>query len=172
MGTRGLKVFVGLFVILGTAGVLWGITDLLSGLKSAGWPTRQGKVLESKVETYQTTGHRNKIHETMYTAKVIYEYTVGGRPRQGDRVRFGHVDTSDIVDARRIVAHYPKGQDVTVHYDPDRPERSVLEAGVGPRVWILLGGGLFFIMFPLGFYYAWNKLESLKKPGETNGVTH
>ncbi len=87
-------------------------------------------------------------------------------------MRFGHVDTSDIADARRIVAHYPKGKDVMVHYDPDRPERSVLETGVGPGAWIPLGGGLFFIVFPLGFYYAWNKLESPKQPGGATESPH
>lgn len=164
-GASALKMIVGSFVALGVAALVWGVAATISALQTLSWPTAEGTVIESEVLTYQTSGAgRNRINETMYSAKVVYEYTAAGKTGRGDTVRMNQVDTNDISDAKRIVARYPKGESVAVHYDPDQPDRtSVLETGMGPGVFIPLGIGLFLIVFPLGFYFAWNKLEQQEK---------
>lgn len=164
-GTSTLKMIVGLFMALGVAGLVWGAVGAISALRTSAWPTAGGTIIESAVVTYETRGgHRDRINETMYSAKVVYEYNAMGKTRRGNTVRMNQIDTSDIADVKRIVAHYPKGKSVTVHYDPDQPDRaSVLETGVGPGVVLPIGFGLFLIIFPLGFYYAWNKLEQQEK---------
>ena len=86
----------------------------------------------------------------MYSADIRYRYTVNDQSYQGFDVTLSDGSSSRAGRARGIVNDYPVGQNVTVYYDPELPERAVLEPGVSWMVYgFLLMGGL---MVLLGIY--------------------
>ena len=60
---------------------------------------------------------------------VTYRYEVDGRRYHRSRVRFGGTGGMNPTDAEQLLAGYPKGAEVPVYYDPQRPGRSVLLHG-------------------------------------------
>lgn len=104
---------------------------------SAGWPTVEGTVVETRT-TRKTGTH------------VRYRYEVAGREYESDRVRLVEKLWAD--GRSEVAARYPEGKRVPVAYDPARPERAVLEPGtswgavakkfVGAGIVALLGLGL------------------------------
>jgi Protein of unknown function (DUF3592) len=66
--------------------------------------------------------------DTVYDAKLQYEYRVGGTTYHGDRREWsGGMPSSFRRWHERIAAAYPVGRVVTVHYGPADPARAVLE---------------------------------------------
>lgn len=123
-----------LFTLGATAFLLQSVWHLILALEARSWPTAQGVMLSSKL------AEEHDGEDVMYHARVSYRFTANGRELIGDRAYFGGFDrTTWSVFARNIVAKYPPGALVTVHYDPDRPEQAVLEPGVsGALVAILV----------------------------------
>lgn len=109
-----------------------------------------GMVTASRVESSSSSDG------TTYGAQVEYDYEINGQSYQGDRYSYFSFSTSSRDHAQDIVDRYPVGREITVHYDPDEPEDSVLETGAAsfPTLAILfltpfhcigigfLGGGL------------------------------
>ena len=93
-------------------------------LASVAWPTTEGRITRSELARTVSDG------KAMYTADVGYTYDLDGRPLEGERVWFGDgYRSSNAAAFRRVVAEYPVGRQVRVHYDPLAPENSVLEPG-------------------------------------------
>lgn len=109
------------------------------------WPRAQGRVVaHSEIET-----HRNRY--LLGTAHVRYEYAVDGRTHRGqlryERRRIAHVED--------LLARYPVGKAITLHYDPADPARSVLEQSPSSATYgylaigILMGVGAFVLFYVL-----------------------
>ena len=65
---------------------------------------------------------------TRFAPQIAYEYVVDGRTYRSEHVAFGKVFWS--LAPRRAaakVARYPAGAQVTVYFNPQRPEEAVLE---------------------------------------------
>ncbi len=127
---------------IGLAFLLFGLlvlADTTLGLRrgnaSASWPTTSGRVLSSQLrKSWSPRGGWS------YEPQVTYEYTVDGRPPlHGTTIRFGATDYLVERDARQVVARYPVGATVPIHYDPHNPQRSTLEPGVRQRARVLIG---------------------------------
>ena len=71
--------------------------------------------------------------------EVNYTYRAEGQTYSGERLNFFRLNTTSLRGARRVLAHYPVGQSVPVHYDPQQPSRSVLQVGLGLSwpLWLL-----------------------------------
>ncbi len=95
---------------------------------SRAWPTAPGVITASSVAKSRAQGGRGSGHD-VFTADVAYSYAAGGRALVGRRVRFEGVRATHHDDAAAIVARYPVGAAVTVHYDPTDPEHATLETG-------------------------------------------
>lgn len=126
------------FFAMGSGVLIYGVRNLLLADASRNWPTVKGKVTVSKMGTHR--GDKS----TTYSADVAYDYTVNGTRYTGDRVTFGSVSTSSTARARRVLNRYPKGKEVTVYYNPEDPEQSVLEPGIHGATWFLPAFGLLF----------------------------
>jgi hypothetical protein len=102
----------------------------------------------------QRTRRGFRRRRTYYYPVVQYRYRVDGRDFLGERITS---DSVRVLGARsdersrnrglvqRILARYPEGAAVRVYYDPDDPNRSVLEPGVtrGAQLKAALGSLLF-----------------------------
>lgn len=93
------------------------------------WPTTGGTVVVSEITEYEDQSDG----ETMYTANVRYEYFVGGRRFQSDRISLGDHSSSRRASMEAISARYPRDAQVAVYYDVAQPASALIDPG---PVWI------------------------------------
>lgn len=139
-------------LILAGAGVVFGVMMLIAVVqwakvaKARGWPVAAGTVLESGVsETTDSDGG------AQYSAIIKYQYAVGGATYTNDLLAFGSRNLKEggyraEKKAHRTVAKYPVGSSVQIHYDPTRPESSVLEVRSAIANMLAFIGGLFLVV--------------------------
>lgn len=110
-------------VVCGIWLTLYGIEHPLQSLRAAGWPTVEGQIISSSVETFRT--RRN----TTYAPKVSYSYKVGATLYSSDVIEFSLENSGDVVSVREVVNRFPASSKATVHYSPTDPQTACLIAG-------------------------------------------
>jgi len=129
-----------LVLALGGCGI-WldaqGLGDVIEAFQSASWPSSQGIILKSEVET--SSGHRG----TNYTPHIKYTYTTGKQILLGETISPGRMWTR--TSAYEAVQRFPTLTHAEVYYSPSDPKRSVLENGLHPANFGQLGFGLIFL---------------------------
>jgi hypothetical protein len=144
---------MGIFLLVGVGLSFWGWTILQNARASAAWPTAEGTITSSEV-----TRSTDAEGADSYSPEVTYTYSVNNAGYSNDTIKFGENSYSSRRKAQEIVDNYPAGKNVTVYYDPERPDRSVLEPGVSAGSYIVLGIGVFFILItlvtiPISFFF-------------------
>jgi hypothetical protein len=133
---------------------------------STRWPTTAGEittsaVAEEQVEHQDDDGGRRFFKR--YRADIRYAYRVDARDYVGTTWKRGLMSLSASPGpATATIGRYPKGQRVTVHYDPADPQTAVLEThnGRAPIIVLVFGGlwaaagALFLAMF---VYLPWTQ---------------
>jgi hypothetical protein len=134
-----LTVFGALLIWL----VVWGA---ITGHRSKNWPTATGTIISATVKSAGSLIYYRPIIRYSYTVQnVHYEneiLTVYGR------LTFGYKR------AEEIVQKYLTKSSVIVHYDPRRPQLSVLEPGISISI-ILLAIPFIILMLFLGAVLVW-----------------
>jgi hypothetical protein len=144
---------------------LWGIVSCIQNIVAAdratAWPTADGVVVLS--QTVRGCGKGNS-----YFPRVHYRYSTGGVDYLGKRLAFGNVGCGSETKARTIASRFPVDSAVTVHFNPERPDESVLMAGqVLDDTW--LGLTLCTLMLVGALFFARLSLRSIRalEPGPT-----
>ena len=158
------RIFPLIFIVAGGAVLFSGGRDLMRARESADWPKAAGVIVSSAVA--ENTGGK---HGTTYAANIHYSYTVAGIDYVTGKVSFGEHGSNDRSRAQGIVAGYPPGKKVTVHYAPGQPSLAVLEEGVKPEAWIAPAFGLVF--FAVGLTMAVFMPRLLRKQTEAAKLT-
>lgn len=107
------------------------IRTLMLGLSSRSWPVAKGLIVESSVTRIRTQAFIPSMVES-----VRYTYTVSGATYEGTNLGEAAttLDEDSVPYAAKVrMQRYRPGTTVDVHYDPRRPDRSVLEPGVTPH---------------------------------------
>jgi hypothetical protein len=180
-----------LLIVFGFGGYgLLELRELSRGQKSLNWQNTDGTITTSFV----VQGSRDSSSKSLPTPfrgdrprgvstggggptrslYLTYTYIVQEKPYEGKRIRFGSMSP----DPDRAVKLYPKGRTVTVYYDPDAPENSVLEQGTekstttvlavcGGVITLCILGGLLFWLFMIRYKKSLLKRKkSASKPTE------
>lgn len=147
------------FLGIGVIVISLGAREITRAMGSADWPTAQGKVVTSSIESHRRTG--SKGNSVTYHARVLYEFTVGGRPVNGSRIAYGDYGSGNRSHAQDVVNRYPQGKGVTVYHMPGKPEECLLEPGAKVQAWILPFVGAIFAS--VGGVIAWSARTSRKK---------
>jgi hypothetical protein len=124
--------YLGIFV------ALVGLAGLVIGLRAHGvakaraaaatrWMIVPGVVTRSEIA--ERTGQSAGTPYSYFDPLIAYTYSVGGRTRSGQRLRFGAVSARSRKAAEAMLAPYPVGATIDIHYDPDDPDESALEPG-------------------------------------------
>jgi hypothetical protein len=89
------------------------------------WPVTRGVIISSEaaVKVELNMEGRDRYHKM---PEVRYTYSVAGRPYTGKRLTYAIHSMND-QKAEMIVAFYPVGKEVDVHYDPKDPSHACLE---------------------------------------------
>ncbi len=161
--TMGKILVVGAFSTAGIALAAFGVFLLVRAQMNANtalalpqWPTVEGKVLSSGVDTRsRQMTPVNRL--SYYVPQLRYAYTIGGTNFEGSVIRPGLDMEGHAVeaDARAHIARYPVGGTVTVHYNPQDPKDAALEGGIaGGARWAVVGIGFTLVgIFLLGFMF-------------------
>ena len=120
---------------LGAYFVVDGLYNVLRARSAAQWPETKGLVTASRVgDSYASYG------AVWHAPRVTYRYEVAGVPFEGDLIQTARLVFSSESDAAAFSARYPVSSEVTVRYDPRKPESAVLDLGRdGARHEIVVG---------------------------------
>ncbi len=142
-----------LFLIAGIFLARHGSKVLDNAKQSIAWPTTQGVIVNSEVVRERNRNSSSSGSSVTYTADVMFEFQLDGQTYSSNNVSFGQYSSSSASDARKIVRAYPANSRVTVYYNPDNPDESVLEPGVSAGSYMILGMGILFSAIGvLGFF--------------------
>ncbi|MFT3890215.1 MAG: DUF3592 domain-containing protein [Anaerolineales bacterium] len=136
----------GIFFLAGLAILFTGFRTYQRSKQAANWLTVTGKVTTSKL--INPMGNDRKQY-----ARIEYEYSVLGTNYVSNKISFSQLmgfDDTALGTAEEKVKKFPAGRSVTVYYDPQEPQRAVLETGGNSGLLIL--GGL-FLAAALAFYF-------------------
>jgi uncharacterized protein DUF3592 len=127
-------VLIGFGAIAIAIGVALYISQFRQGLRATAskrWPVSPGTVIASALE--KSPGGRWR-----YRAAVQYRYRAGGKEYQSDRIFWGGNEGRQKHMAS-VIAAYPQGAKVSVHYDPQDPAEAVLDPAqnIGSRPLVL-----------------------------------
>jgi Protein of unknown function (DUF3592) len=130
-----MRILGAILVLIGSINVPWSIVASAEAVASARWPTTAGIIQSSAVQAVSAGGRGG----TTYVPTVAYTYEVNGRRLVGTRI--WHVKLGFLsVDAREIAETFTPGSNVIVHFNPKRPNVSLLRPGLTRYSvgWILL----------------------------------
>ncbi|MGH8099647.1 MAG: DUF3592 domain-containing protein [Chthoniobacterales bacterium] len=118
------------------------------------WPVAKGRILSSRVEEYTdivaSRSSPSRARIKLYRPIVTYEYTIGGRRFQSNRITQSPAWNRGAPDfAEQITQRYPAGSVIDVRYNAKRPTDSVLEPSVPS--W-KLGFAIVVALFGLAIY--------------------
>lgn len=128
-----------MFYVVLVFGVFWTGAMLYiaaQGLRSKSWPLTTGKIIASEVRRKESRHRSRHSHAVSYQPYVRYEYYVAGAQMLSELLAFGDRLQTTEVKAQRIVAGYPAGKSVPVHYNPVKPSQAVLISGNNAGVYI------------------------------------
>ena len=114
-------IFVGLCLLV------FGIVTRKKLKASESWPKTTGVVLESIIEPGWARAGGSRIY--VVRPKVVYEYYVDGKRYTSSQLALVECNTANENLAREKTERHPVGQQVTVYYNPLKPEFATLEIG-------------------------------------------
>ena len=132
----GLVLFGCPFMTVGSIGLLQHVRERSEAKAYVPVPA---KVLYSGMYSFRSGGRHP---HTSYSVRVGYEYAVGGKKYEGDRLAISQVSSNNYDHHRHLANKYKKGDVVTAYVSPDDPRKSVLEksGGLGDIGWMAFMG--------------------------------
>lgn len=147
MTPKGARLFASIVVFVSGAILLYGAKLLFNANASTSWPTTQGRVISSSIDS-----KREDKQRTTYHAEVLYEFSVAGQNHSSNDITFVEYGSTNPAHARRSVNQYPAGSTVTVYYSPTDPDTSVLEPGISGQTIFLPSFGAVFLFAGLAMF--------------------
>ena len=154
------------FFIVSISAVAGGIYGYKANSGIAQWPKTEGKVIKSEMITYQERNSASRDPDAtikMFRPDVIYQYSAAGKSYQSGRIAMYRISSSDANKIRAILNAYPVGAVVQLFYNPQDPEKSVIEFDPSaPRsvLYISIGMAAGFFLFSLlafcYYYFGWD----------------
>jgi hypothetical protein len=127
---------------LGVALVLRGQSARKDARRSLRWPSVDGVVLTSGVESSEVPNDDDLGTVRKFTPAVTYSLSIGGAARRGTQIAVGMSNLySELAEAEQYARRYPVGRRVMVYYDPEGTT-SILEPGESKSANTILGVGL------------------------------
>jgi hypothetical protein len=127
-----IRIFIvfwsGGFIIGGLVFSTIGFKQLDEAIESGSWLSTDGRVLSTSIEVSHSRDSDNRP-KTTYQPKVSYQFTVGGRTYQGNRLRISAWSYQRRSDASAELEKLTSNDQCVVFYAPDNPDRSSLTAG-------------------------------------------
>lgn len=144
-----------MWVAVGSIGMVSIVRETLAIQGSENWPSVQGEVIESRVETRSSRKGRT------YAPQVTYTYAVEGTHYSGTRQQARNPIMNSPAEAQGYLQAYPVSAKLKVFYQPANPQNAVLKPGlVTSDYLIMLLPGLFVLLGLLVWvlsFWRWQK---------------
>lgn len=149
---------VGLIFAAGIGSATWFVYRHQAEITA--WPTTQAVILSSEMR-HTTAETADRRYQLAWQPFVEYQYKANGKTFVGHRIstklysEFARsVDTSPSAKLRGVLARYPVGAQVAVHFNPEHPDFAVIEID---RLGTLLFASVAAACAALsvGFFVAW-----------------
>lgn len=119
---------------IGICAICFFVFLLIRSLDSIKWNQTDGRILSSSVEKLGNTKDTSG-----YTRKISYTYDVNNNTFISKRVFYGDsLYRMTSLNLKDTMKKYPKDKEIKVHYNPNKPNHSVLEPGVNSKIYLLL----------------------------------
>ncbi len=135
----GRRLFILMFGALGLWTFAMGTSKALEGMNALSWPTVQGRIIMSKSDEMRTS---KDIRVARLCMRLDYLYMVDGVIYEGHRVSVGWQCFGSESRIKALLKRYRPNTVVTVYYNPEMPQRSLLEPGLDWTVFFLWGVSL------------------------------
>jgi hypothetical protein len=122
--------------------LLWALFTLAfqrAAARSQSWPTTRAEIVASDIHAFEArdTGDSGRDRWSMhYRPEILYAYNIAGVRYTGDTVKSSRISSTSDAFAKRTVAANPVGKTLEVHYNPDNPSESGVDARFG-WLWLL-----------------------------------
>jgi hypothetical protein len=131
-------IFSLVFLSLGVIFLVIGVVATQRSKTALTWPVIPGAVLRTDVVRHEDTDS-DGIASVSFEPLVEYQYSLMGQAYTGKRIAFG-ANRYNYKKALEIVSRYPVGEQVNVHYNPEKPREAVLETtAAGGKLFTILG---------------------------------
>lgn len=161
-----------LFLFVGLALFLYGLTIVYGAYQSSSWLPVNGTItvssmrVDTSTSTTGTGGSYRSTTSTSYAPEISYEYSLMGVKYSNSGIILGgNIGTGSSARASRLINKYPVGAAVTVYYNPRDPYQSVLERGLHLENFFIAGFGLAFIIFSMLWRHSVGKFTSMLQFG-------
>lgn len=166
---RVLEKIVGLLLLVGILlGLFFVATAAIESWQKAqaeNWPSRKAVVTMSSTSLVRGSGiGRVGGASNYWRANVCADYVDTGKRVCVSRVRYGEFAIGRWESAaREAAARYPKGREVDVHYSPQNPNHTVLEARTPwTEMLVLLAVGVGLLLLPALLYVFRKRIDPVR----------
>jgi len=108
------------------------------------WPVVPGAITGGAIR--QSSSGVGDDESISFVPTVEYRYQVGVDEYTGSGIGFGEIGYGTRGKAQEVLARYPVGSAVEVHYNPTKPSQACLEAGGSVFAWIMLAVGIVLLV--------------------------
>jgi hypothetical protein len=122
---KTIVIVVVVMMLVGLGLIALTYPDIQASQDAASWPTTDGVVLSTFIET-SSDGQGDS-----YSPHIVYEYHVNAIRYESNRIALSTF-SSNLSEAQSYIDNYPIGSTVTVHYNPNDPGDAVLETQFDP----------------------------------------
>lgn len=156
-----------LFVaFIGAVGIWVGFSRAKNAAASQKWPTTQGTIIYSQMESMYRPRTDTNRSTTSYSLDLQYTYEADGHSYTGSQIAFadppGGDGESGQEAVREVMSQYPITKIVTVYYDPNDPATAVLEPGASSGTYTSFYVGIPALILGLGMalfgLLRWNQI--------------
>lgn len=133
------------------------LEDLRQSTRPQSWPTTTGQITDSSVRSTTNSSGRLGV-DVVYFPDVKYNYTIAGRAYLGGNVYRGK-GPDDAPSAQAVVDRYRPGSRVSVYYDPQAPDQSVLETAVQPKDYYAVVGMLLGLLAGIACLFRFRRIR-------------
>jgi hypothetical protein len=139
VGNLFLMLFGVLSVFFALVFTVWGTVRIVSASHTTQWATTDGIITQSTMGTVVDHGRGGG---TSYHADIHYQFVLNGQTLTGTEITWSEDTYPFSSYSESVLKRYPVGAHVPVHYSPDKPLITVLDAGANFPEYFTLGVGL------------------------------
>lgn len=137
--------FTLIYAALWALALYFAVFSIPKALSSYGWEETKATVKDNQLSKTQRTHSRTHKIIRVFTAKLTYEYTVGSQSYEGTTKKMAeHAKDGEKIH-QKMLEQYPIGSNLTVYYNPAKPEQSIMQKGFNSLhllLSVMLIGGL------------------------------
>jgi hypothetical protein len=128
----GPVIFLILILLFAAGLVIAGGFIIYKGLTARKWSEASGRIIESKLADTQLEANGIKYYEN----DISYTYSAGNKTYTGKTLDFMEWANPAFIKELKATKYY-KGKNLTVYYNPQKPEMAALEPGLKLKYFLL-----------------------------------